>query len=109
MSFEYETVEDLTYEGDGHYHLQVPAFYERGSYANCSIDFVFDTGAFITVVSRETAKRLKFLDTHTIMKDIQLDGFTGGCLADIKETPGFLIGGKFIDGAKVAVPHKIRT
>jgi predicted aspartyl protease len=84
----------------------VPAFYESGSYANHSIDFVFDTGAFITVVSRETAKRLKFLDSCTIMKDIQLDGFAGGCLADIKETPGFLIGGKFIDGAKVAVPHE---
>jgi hypothetical protein len=28
------------------------------------------------------------------------------CLADIKEIPGFLIGGKFLEGVKVAVPHE---
>jgi predicted aspartyl protease len=58
-------------------------------------------------LTRNTAERLGFIDLRTIITDVPLNGFMGGCLADIKEIPGLLIGGKLLDGVKAAVPHMI--
>lgn len=102
---EYDSVENLTLEEDGHYHLRVPAFYEYDSHANYIVDFVFDTGAFLTVLTRSTATMLGFIDRFTVRPDIPLTGFSGGCRADLKEIPGLIIGGKRLTGVKVAVPH----
>lgn len=106
MILEYNSIEDLTYnESDGHYHLHVPIFREHDTYSNIGVDFVFDTGAFLTVLTQDSATRLGFTNCFTIQKDIQLSGFAGGCLADLKEVPGFVIGGRKLEGVKVAVPH----
>jgi clan AA aspartic protease (TIGR02281 family) len=102
----YVSDDDLTYEDDGHYHIKVPIFYEDGDYTNYRADFVFDTGAFITVLTRMTANRLGFLDSHTVKEDVPLTGFMGKGLANIKEIPGMFIGGWFFSGVKVAVPHE---
>ncbi|MCL2078383.1 MAG: retroviral-like aspartic protease family protein [Oscillospiraceae bacterium] len=100
------TFEDtLPLRDDGHYHLSIPAFFEYDSYANHDIDFVFDTGAFLTVITRKTAAIFGFLDSYTIQHDIPLSGFAGKRLADLKELPGFVIGGRFLTGVKAAVPH----
>jgi len=101
----FDALESLTIEADGHYHLSVPTFYDFDGYANTPIDFVFDTGAFLTVITRGTAARLGYLDRFTIQKRIILSGFSGDCFADLKEIPGFMIGGRKIEGAKVAVPY----
>ncbi|MCL2224562.1 MAG: retroviral-like aspartic protease family protein [Defluviitaleaceae bacterium] len=103
----YASSEELIYEDDGHYHLRVSAFYEFDSYANDIIDFIFDTGAFLTVISRVTAQEFGFLDRYTIQSDISLAGFSGECLADLKEIPGMVVGGRRLTGVKVAVPHLI--
>ena len=102
---DFNVVESLTIEADGHYHISVPTFYEFDNYANIPVDFVFDTGAFLTVITRATAERLGYLDRFTIQEGIVLSGFSGDCLADLKEVPGFMIGGLKIEGAKVAVPY----
>ena len=101
----YDSIENLTYETDGHYHLYVPVLYNFDTYANRKVDFVFDTGAFLTVISRETAAEFNFIDRFTIQKNISLAGFSGECLADLKEIPGIIIGGRKLMGVKVAVPH----
>jgi predicted aspartyl protease len=101
----YDSIENLTYEDDGHYHIRVPTFYEVNKNANGIVDFVFDTGAFLTVITRGTAAEFGFLDHFTIQPNIPLFGFSGECLADLKEIPGFILGGRRLTGVKVAVPH----
>jgi predicted aspartyl protease len=106
MQLDYDSVEEMKLGEDGHYHLTVPIFYETDSYTSYKADFVFDTGAYITVVTRATATDLGFLDSHTIESGVKLSGFMGGCLADIKEIPGLFVGGRFFEDVKVAVPHE---
>ena len=105
ITFEYDSVENLTYEEDGNYHIRIPTFYEYGSYSNDKVDFVFDTGAFITVISRREAYLRGFSDEYTIQANVPLAGFAGGCLTDIKSIPGIIIGNRRLEGVKVAVPH----
>lgn len=66
ITLKYEAVDNLTYEDDGNYHIYLPTFYEFGSYSNDVVDFVFDTGAYITVVTRQDAALLGFLNKYTI-------------------------------------------
>lgn len=105
ITIEYESVESLVYKNDGNYHIKLPTFYEFGSYSNNTVDFIFDTGAYMTVIDRKEAALLGYLDSYTIRTDVPLSGFVGGCLADIKEIPGFIIGGHRLEGVKVAVPQ----
>ena len=101
----YDSVENLTYEDDGNYHIHVPTFYEFGSFNNDRMDFIFDTGAYITVIAKKEAALFGFDDSFTIKSNVPLAGFTGSCLADIKVIPGIIIGGRWLEGLKVAVPH----
>jgi len=87
----YDSIENLKFEDDGHYHLLVPVFHDFNSYSNDSVDFVFDTGAFLSVLTQDTAIRLGFENRFIVQKDIELSGFAGGCLADLKEIPGYFI------------------
>ena len=80
-------------------------FYEFGSYSNDMIDFIFDTGAYITVLSRKAAYIRGFDESYTIQANVPLAGFAGGCMTDIKSIPGFIIGNKRLENVKVAVPH----
>jgi len=105
LSFMYDYNENLKLENDGHYHLYVPAFHNYNSNSNDTVNFVFDTGAFLTVLTQRTAMRLGFADRFTVQTDIELSGYTGECSADLKEIPGFVIGGRRLEGVKVAVPH----
>ena len=66
---------------------------------------MFDTGAFITVISRREAYLRGFSDEYTIQANVPLAGFAGGCLTDIKSIPGIIIGNRRLEGVKVAVPH----
>jgi clan AA aspartic protease (TIGR02281 family) len=102
----YDSEESLTYEADGHYHIKIPVFYDNDTYTNHKVDFVFDTGAYITVMTRDTASVLGFLDSHTVKENVPLKGFSGECLADIKEIPGLFLGNRFFENVKVAVPHE---
>jgi len=103
--FEYDSVQPLTHDDDGHYYLHVPAFYGNDDFSNYVINFIFDTGAYITVLSRKTIIRMGLDEKFTVEKNTPLSGFAGKTLVDIKEIPGFVIGGRRLEGVKVAVPH----
>ena len=46
-------VQDLFYEKKtAHYHLYVPVFYRFGENSYSEIEFIFDTGAFLTTISK---------------------------------------------------------
>ena len=105
MTITYDAVDRLSLEDDGNYHIRIPTFYGFDSYSNDRIDFIFDTGAYITVLSRQEAVLFDFMDNFTIKSNVPISGFAGSCLVDIKEIPGFVVGGKRLEGVKVAVPH----
>ena len=105
LTFTYSAAERLSVVKDGHYHIRVPTFYEFDSFSNERLDYIFDTGAFITVLTREWATLLGLLDKFTIQTNVPLGGFAGSCLSDIKDIPGMIIGGHRLEGVKVAVPH----
>lgn len=105
LTITYDAIDNLTLEEDGNYHIHIPTFYEYNSFSNDRVDFIFDTGAYITVLSRKEATLFDFINSYTVKTNVPLSGFAGGCLADIKEIPGFIIGGRRLEGVKVAVPH----
>ena len=105
LIFTYDSIENLTYENDGNYHIRVPMFYEFGSYSNDKVDFIFDTGAYITVINRAEVALFGYDDSCTVQSNVPLAGFAGGCMTDIKSIPGFIIGNRRLENVKVAVPH----
>ena len=110
MSFQYNSAMHLTYIADGHRHIKVPLFYEKGSYSNIAIDFVFDTGAYLTVITQKTARRMGFDKIRPIQTNIPLTGFADSqCEGDLVEIPGMLIGGRMLEDVRVAVPHIANT
>ena len=47
-----------------HYYLEIPIVLNIESRHNASIFFIVDTGAFITIINRRTAKRYKIEDIY---------------------------------------------
>jgi predicted aspartyl protease len=85
--------------------MRIPTFYEFGNYNNDRVDFIFDTGAFISVISRKEALIRGFDNSFATHTNVRLAGFSGSCHADILEIPGFVIGGRRLEGVKVAIPY----
>ena len=106
LTITYNSVEKIRLKKDYHYHIHIPTFYEFDKNLNDRVDFIIDTGAYITVLTRKEASLFGFLDSkYTIQADVPLSGVTGDCLSDIKSIPGLIIGGRRLEGVKVAVPH----
>ena len=53
VKFQYSTVIDYIYDVDGHRHVKVPIFFDKKSYSNYAVDFIFDTGAYLTVFTQK--------------------------------------------------------
>ncbi|MCL2225935.1 MAG: aspartyl protease family protein [Defluviitaleaceae bacterium] len=99
----------LEYMEDGHRHLMVPVFFSGNSYANDKVDFILDTGAFLTVITTETAKIFGFDKLPPLKKNIPLMGFAGfGINGDLVEI-SMLLGNRRLDGVKVAIPYANTT
>jgi len=97
-------VMDLPYEDDGHRHLRVPVFYETGNNSNLPVDFILDTGAYLTVLTKITAELFGFDKLRPLARNIPLTGFAGFKVSgDLLEIPT-LLGDKRIE-AKVVVPY----
>jgi len=104
VNFRYSSEMDLVYEKDGHRHLRIPVFYESGSNSNNRVDFIIDTGAYLTVLTRIMAKEFDFDKLTPLSKNVPLTGFAGYRVeGDLIEIP-MLLGGKRI-AAKVVVPY----
>jgi len=105
MQFQYDSSENILYrEEEGHYYIPIPAFYAKESHANDTITFMLDTGAYLTVITPYTAEWFGFNKLTPINPDIILRGYAGECKAALVEIPGLVIGGKILDGVKVAIP-----
>jgi len=105
-NFSYNTAIDYKYEEDGHRHVDVPLFFDKDSYSNEQVDFVFDTGAYLTVLTKFTAEQFKFDKITPIQTNIPLTGFADSkCSGDLIEIPGMLIGGKRLVDVRVAIPY----
>jgi len=96
---------DFRYKNDAHYYIAVPSFCSTTHYSNDKIDFVFDTGAYLTVITKVTALVFGYNRITPIQKNIPLNGFAGSATGDLKEIPGLVIGGRLLKGVKVAIPH----
>ena len=106
INFSYNSAIDYRYEVDGHRHVDVPLFFDKKSYSNLQVDFVFDTGAYLTVLTQLTAELFGFDKITPIQKNIPLTGFADSkCSGDLIEIPGMLIGGKRLVDVKVAIPY----
>ena len=107
IKFQYDAMDDIFYkEIEGHYYLHIPTFYSLENNANRVVEFMLDTGAFLTVVTPYTAELLGYNKLTPLKADITLTGYAGECKADLYETPGFVIGGRILEGAKIAVPKE---
>ncbi|MCL1819042.1 MAG: retropepsin-like domain-containing protein [Oscillospiraceae bacterium] len=110
LNFAYTSEMDLEYRAeDGHRHIMIPVFYKDNSYSNDTVDFIIDTGAYITVLTKETALMFGFDKLEPIKRNIPLTGFAGfrieGDLVEIS----MLLGGRRLVNAKVAIPHEHTT
>ena len=106
VTFKYNSKIDYKYDVDGHRHVRVPLFFEKGSNSNDSIDFIFDTGAYLTVLTKDSAETLEYNKIIPVKKNIPLTGFADSkCTGDLIEIPGMLLGGKRLEDVRIAIPH----
>jgi len=101
----FDAVMDLEYRADGHRHLMVPVFFKEGSHANDKVDFILDTGAYLTVLTLKTAVLFGFDKVTPLKKNIPLTGFAGFSIAGDLIEITMLIGNRKLSAAKVAIPY----
>ena len=104
VNFQYNSVMDLIHRADGHRHMSVPVFYETKNNTNNNADFILDTGAYLTVLTKMTASRFGFDKLTPLSRKVPLTGFAGYKVeGDLIEIP-MLLGSRRIE-AKVVVPY----
>ena len=106
MEKTYNFVSDIKYEPDGHRNLKVPVIFDLENNLNEVIDFIFDTGAYITVIARRTAAQFEFDKIVPEKKNIPLTGYAGHEVrGDLIQIPCMLLGNRRVECARVAVPY----
>ncbi|GHU56727.1 hypothetical protein AGMMS49975_20610 [Clostridia bacterium] len=109
-----ELVDGVEYNLDrrqGHLYIDIPVLYEGQEEENedDKITFIMDTGAFLTVISRNTAIEFGF-DKLPVICHWKLSGFgKNKLLSDIIRIPAIRLAGKVLIGAIVAVPFDIKN
>ena len=89
---------------EGHYYMYARAVHQRSGIDGEKIDFIFDTGAFLTIISRNTAVRCGFDKLPSTI--ISLSGFGGdGEPADFIRIPSLKILDVLVTDVPVAVPY----
>jgi len=79
----------------GHVYVNIPIVCE-GSTDSDEIRFVYDTGAYITVINRERYEKYK-LDTLP-RKEVIMNGYNGLSPGYIFQIPGLVIGQRLLTG-----------
>ena len=105
MSIRYKCIESLPLKKDGHYHILVSSVPFGANMLKSEIDFVFDTGAFITVITKETAGFFGFDKLEILDKDIELSGYVGKCLANKVRIPSLTFGGWTQENVPALIPQ----
>jgi len=86
---------------DGHVHVWVPIVCE-GSTDDDSILFVYDTGAFITVLNLDRYEYFKLYNLPC--REITLHGYAGGTPGYLYKIPGLRIGRRLVSGVWAFTP-----
>jgi len=105
LMFKYESDNNMLFEENSMYYLDIPVLLDTEHYLNSNTLFLIDTGAYISVLNRRLSRRYGFDKLPNITDKFLLTGIGGTCKASIKEIPGLVIGGRIIKGVKVAIPH----
>ncbi|MDR2569571.1 MAG: retroviral-like aspartic protease family protein [Oscillospiraceae bacterium] len=88
----------------GHYYVTLRAIYNTSDKAYAEkVDFIFDTGAFITVISRDIAELFGYDRLPKIPSKIR--GYTGEAPADFVRIPGLKILNTELVDVPVLIPH----
>ena len=66
---------------------------------------MFDTGAYLSVVNRETAVAFGFHELPPIEKNVPVGGFAGSREVNLVEIPGIVLGGRRLINVRVAIPN----
>ena len=106
LKFKYRSEEQLFFLRRSHYHLDVPVIYNMEFRHNRIIRFLLDTGAYVTIINRETSLFLKLDTLPVLIEDFPLSGLSGSIDASLIEIPGVVIGDRTLKSVKVAIPHE---
>jgi len=84
-------------------HVTLRAIHENSPNEGTKIRFIFDTGAYLTVISRGTAIKCGF--DKLPKTTTYLFGFGGGLDVDFVRIPGLMVLNKLISNVPVLIPH----
>jgi len=106
LAYRYRSEENLVFLRRSHYHIDVPVLLDFKYRLNKRVLFLFDTGAYVTVINKETSLHLGFDKIPALIDDFPLTGLSGSIDASLIEIPGMIIGDRTLKGIKVAIPHE---
>ena len=87
----------------GLFYVTLKAVYPESPANGEAIDFILDTGAYLTVISRGTASRCGF--DKLPKKTAEVFGFGDAISVDFVRIPGLIVLGKTITDVPVVIPH----
>jgi len=95
VTFDEKTKHEFVRGKDGHIYIRVPIVCE-GSSNEDLIPFIYDTGAFITVLNRDRYDHFKLYNLeHRVTT---LHGYAGGTQGYLYKIPGLRIGNRLVCG-----------
>jgi len=89
----------------GHLFAQILTVYAGGSVEGEKINFILDTGAFMTVISRDTAEQFGYDTLPKILSRIK--GYSGEAVADFTRIPSLRILDTLLTDVPVLIPHSM--
>jgi len=87
---------------DGHHYITICAFYAGSDIYGTDIDFILDTGAFITVISRDIAREFGYDKLPKMSAKIK--GYSGEVPADFIRIPGLKVLEPLLTDIPVLIP-----
>jgi len=87
----------------GHLYVNISAIYAGGDIDGTELSFILDTGAFITVISRDIASRLGYDKLPKMPGKIK--GYSGEASADFVRIPSLKVLDPFLTDVPVLIPH----
>jgi clan AA aspartic protease (TIGR02281 family) len=88
---------------DGHHYITVRAVYVGSKVDGTDIDFILDTGAFMTVISRDIAREFGYDKLPKVSAKIK--GYSGEVPADFVRIPGLKVLEPLLIDVPVLIPH----
>ena len=88
---------------DGHHYITIRAIYTGSDIDGTDIDFILDTGAFMTVISRDIAKEFGYDRLPKVSAKIK--GYSGEVPADFVRIPGLKVLDPLLTDVPVLIPH----